>query len=243
MDESKELQKYLFNEGFGTFYERLVRKEYLESLINLFEFKSVLEIKSGLGVDCLVFKDKQVNLVEYLPEYLIECKKLLAATWSNKKVEIIKANFFNLPFKQNSFDLVWSSSLIDDVPNLKALVFEMKRVSRKYVLLFASNDLHPTHIYSKFKKASVPWVDIRTLPRIFESCGLEIIDKGNIDSPPWPSGISLPALLKNRTKKPDSGKLDTTPIFNILTSFEKHIPKCIKIFTGHQVFVFAEKKL
>jgi len=231
----------VYNEGFGTFYERLVRKEYLKSLnIN---FDSILEVKCGFGVDSLVFKDKQVNLVENRPEYLQECKRLLAATLLNNNIELIKSDFLSLPFKQNSFDLVWSSSLIDDVPNPKAYILEMKRVSRKYVLLFASNDLHPTHIYSKFKKASGPWIDIRTLPRIFESCGLRIIDRGNIDSPPWPSGINLPTKLKDKKRgKPDSRELDASGVLRTLVSFERHIiPNFVKIFTGHQVFILAER--
>lgn len=90
----------VYNEGFGTFYERLVRKEYLKSL--------------------------------------------------NNKRGLIKSNFLNFPFQQNSFDLVWSPSFIDEVPNPKAYILEMKRVSKKYTLLFASNDIHPTHIHSKF---------------------------------------------------------------------------------------------
>ena len=231
----------IYNEGFGTLYERLVRKEYLKSLnIN---FDSVLEVKSGFGVDSLVFKDKRVKLVENRAEYLQECERLLVATSTAKKIELINSDFLNLPFEPNSFDLVWSSSLIDDVPNPKAYILEMKRVSRKYVLLFASNDLHPTHIYSKFKKASVPWIDNRTLPRIIESCGLKIIDKGNIDSPPWPSGITLPIKVKDKIgDKPDSRELDASGILRMLVSFEKFIPDFIKILTGHQVFVLSEEK-
>lgn len=232
--------KEVYNEGFGTFYERLVRKEYLKSLT--INFDSILEVKCGFGVDSLVFKDKQVNLVENRAEYLQECKRLLAAISVDNNIELIKSDFLNLPFKPNSFDLVWSSSLIDGVPNPKTLIWEMKRVSRKYVLLFASNDLHPTHIYSKFKKASVPWIDIRTLPRIFESCGLEIIDKGIIDSPPWPSGLNLPIEFKGKIKsKPDSRELNASGVLRKLVSFEKFIPNLIKIFMGHQVFVLAEK--
>lgn len=233
--------KEVYNEGFGTFYERLIRKEYLKSLnIN---FDSVLEVKCGFGVDSLIFKDKEVTLVENRPAYLQECKRLLATTPLNNNIELIKSDFLSHPFKQNSFDLVWSSSLIDDVPNPKALILEMKRVSRKYVLIFASNDLHPTHIYPKFKKTSIPWIDIRTLPRIFESCGLRIMDKGNIDSPPWPSGINLPTKLKDKKKgKPDSRELDASGVLRTLVSFERHIiPNFVKMFTGHQVFILAEK--
>jgi len=232
----------VYNEGFGTFYERLVRKEYLKSLT--INFDSVLEVKCGFGVDSLIFKNNQVTLVENRADYLQECKRLLAATSVNSKIELIKSDFLNLPFKPNSFDLVWSSSLVDDVPNPKALILEMKRVSRKYVLLFASNDLHLTHIYSKSKKASIPWIDIRTLPRIFESCGLEIIDKGNIDSPPWPSGLNIPMKLKGKIKsKPDSRKLNTSSVLRTLVSFERYIiPNFAKIFMGHQVFVLAEKR-
>lgn len=230
----------VYNEGFGTFYERLVRKEYLKSLnIN---FDSVLEVKCGFGVDSLIFKDKQMYLIENRSEYLQECKRLLAKRSMNNKRGLIKSDFLNLPFQPNSFDLVWSSSLIDEVPNPKAYILEMKRVSKKYTLLFASNDIHPTHIYSKFKNASLPWIDIRTLPRIFESCGLMIMDKGNIDSPPWPSGLNIPAELKDKNKGADSRDLDASGVLRTLVSIEREIPNFVKAFMGHQVFVLAEKR-
>ena len=181
-------------------------------------------------------------LVENRSEYLQECKRLLAKTSMNNKRGLIKSNFLNLPFQPNSFDLVWSPSFIDEVPNPKAYILEMKRVSKKYTLLFASNDIHPTHIYSKFKKASGPWIDIRTLPRIFESCELEIIDRGNIDSPPWPSGLNLPAKLKDKRKGADSRDLDASGVLRTLLSVERDIHNFVKTFMGHQVFVLAEKR-
>ena len=40
----------------------------------------------------------------------------------NNKRGLIKSNFLNLPFQSNSFDLVWSPSFIDEVPNQKDIL-------------------------------------------------------------------------------------------------------------------------
>jgi len=231
----------IYNEGFGTLYERLVRKAYLEHLLSLYSssIDTVLEIKPGLGIDSMIFKSrgKQVCLIEKRLRYILECKDIL------KNGRVIKSDFLKLPFKPDSFDLVWSSSLIDGVTNPEAYILEMRRVSKRYLLLFVSNDLHPTHFISKIiKEKSRSWMNLKTLSHFINACELEIIEEGNIDSPPWLSGISIPMRLKTDSINPDSRNLDDSGIVGKLASFERYIPNWIKIFTGHQLFVLAEKR-
>ena len=145
----------------------------------------------------------------------------------------------NLPFRSNSFDLVWSSCLLDDVPSKQIFLdhlSELKRVCKKYLLLFVSNDLHPTHGILKLGTRK-PWIDIRTLPALIRNSGLSIIEKGNIDSPPWLSGICLPSHSRS-----DSRNLDSPMLKNWVNIEKKYLPGIAKVFMGHQVFVLAEKK-
>lgn len=221
----------IYNEGFGTLYERMVRKEYLKSIRDRYSPLYTLEVKCGFGVDSLIFENP--ILVENRPEYLAGCRDVCT------NAQIIDADFMKLPFRSNSFDLVWSSCLLDDVPSKQVFLdylSELKRVCRRHLLLFVSNDLHPTHGILKISTGK-PWIDIRTLPALIQKSRLSIIEKGNIDSPPWLSGICLPSHSKS-----DSRNLDS-PILKKWVNIEKnYLPAILKVFMGHQVFVLSEKK-
>ena len=220
-----------YNEGFGTLYERMVRKEYLLSFKNNFNPGSILEVKCGIGIDSSIFDN--ATLVDNRAEYLTDCKEICPSS------HIVDADYMKLPFRSNSFDLVWSSCLLDDAVSghdLNDYISELKRVSKRHLLLFVSNDLHPTHGIPKLLSGK-PWVDIRTMPSIVKKCGLDIIEQGNIDSPPWPSGLCLPSHNKS-----DSRKLES-PLLKKLVNIEvKYTPGVVKKILGHQVFVLAEKK-
>lgn len=220
----------IYNEGFGTLYERMIRKEYLQSFKNRFKPEHVLEVKCGFGIDSAIFDN--TILVENRSDYLINCKETSPNSY------IINADYMRLPFKSNSFDLVWSSCLLDGSGSQQVLtdyISELKRVSKKHLLLFVSNDLHPTHGIPKlFSKE--PWIDIKTMPSLIQKCGLTIIDKGNIDSPPWPSGLCLPSHSRS-----DSRNLDSSLLKKWVTIEKNYLPGLIKVFLGHQVFVLGEK--
>jgi len=222
----------IYNEGFGTLYERIVRKEYLERLLYENTFENVLEIKCGFGIDSRIFSGKKVTLADDRLEYVKECKKM----WEQDECNIVITDMELLPFKKNSFDFIWSSSVLDDRQKTKDYILKLKELTMKYLLLFASNDLHFTHAIKKIGKER-DWLDIKTLPSFFKSCGFKILDCGNIDSPPWPSGFCIPG----GKMKSDTRKIDSSNKLKKIAVLENILPSKVKIFTAHQVYVFAQK--
>jgi len=222
----------IYNEGFGTLYERIVRKAYLREIIPNNAFEDVLEIKSGFGIDSRVYSDKKVTLADNRREYVLACKD----TWNGDSCNIMMMDMELLPFKKNSFDLIWSSCVLDEIKRPRDYILKLKDITRQYLLLFASNDLHFTHLAKKIGKKRFRF-DEWTMNDLFKSCGFEILDCGGIDSPPWPSGFCIPS----GKRKSDSRKINSSKILAKIARFEKILPRPIKVFSSHQVYVFARK--
>ncbi|MBE2247020.1 MAG: class I SAM-dependent methyltransferase [Candidatus Competibacteraceae bacterium] len=120
-------------------YYRYKRKRYLQLMdaVN-FEGKSVLEIGPGPGgnLDYLTHRncsrlagaDISSNMIELAGELL-----------KNKNVELVKINGTELPFNNDTFDIVFTSTVLQhntNEQNLMALMAEICRVSGDEVLLF-----------------------------------------------------------------------------------------------------------
>jgi ubiquinone/menaquinone biosynthesis C-methylase UbiE len=120
-------------------YYRYKRKRFIELLDRLdLKGKSVLEIGSGPGGNLLHLSTKN-------------CKRLAGADISSrmielarkqlegKNVEVFKTNGHELPFPDRSFDLIFTSTVLQhntDEKLLAALVNEIARVAAGEVVLF-----------------------------------------------------------------------------------------------------------
>jgi SAM-dependent methyltransferase len=120
-------------------YYRYKRKRFLEVLDQIdFRNKSVLEIGSGPGgnLDFISKKGcRKITGADISSEMVALSSQLL----KNKAVEIVKINGRDLPFPDQSFDLVFTSTVLQhntDEAVLHQLVKEICRVSEKEVLLF-----------------------------------------------------------------------------------------------------------
>jgi SAM-dependent methyltransferase len=81
----------------------------------------------------------------------------------------------NLPFPAASFDLAFEANLLHHVPDRESVVREMKRVSRKYVVLIEPNRLNPVMFaFSLAVPAERGGLNssARTLRRLVENNGL-----------------------------------------------------------------------
>ena len=128
--ELKELYDVYWQEvPVGSGYDGYVRaKGCLEEKI---EFDSVLDVGCGNGSAVEIFTQagKKVMGVEY-SHWLVE-------TWIKKKFpknNIIEGDASELPFPDNSFDLVFCSEVLEHLPEEKVYkaLGEMYRIARKY---------------------------------------------------------------------------------------------------------------
>jgi len=120
-------------------YYRYKRKRFLELLDTVdISGRSVLEIGSGPGGNLDYISNKgcrKITGVDISSNMVALASELL----KDKGVEIVKINGRDLPFPDNTFDTVFTSTVLQhntNEENLKALMAEICRVSGDEVLLF-----------------------------------------------------------------------------------------------------------
>jgi SAM-dependent methyltransferase len=120
-------------------YYRYKRKLFVELLDTLpFEGKVVLEIGCGPGgnLDYLSYKNcKELVGVDISNEMVSLAKKLL----QNKNVQILKIDGHSLPFEDNYFDIVFTSTVLQhntDENELAQLSKSMSRVTNCTLIIF-----------------------------------------------------------------------------------------------------------
>ena len=102
---------------------------------------SALELGCGSGRDSayLATKGYRATASDYEPDLIDR----LAEANTMPGLTFKQADAFNLPFDDDSYDLVFHNGLIvlfDDDEQIKRLLSEQRRVARKYLLIIAHND-------------------------------------------------------------------------------------------------------
>jgi len=159
-------------------YYRYKRKRFLNLLDRIdFRNKLVLEVGSGPGGNLNFIYNKGVKGItgaDISNKMIVLSKSLL----QGKNIQIVKINGTELPFDSASFDLVFTSTVLQhntDEQVLKKLVAEICRVSKNEVILFErieqkitgheSNLGRPISYYSDLlKKNSFKLVETVFLP-------------------------------------------------------------------------------
>lgn len=130
------LQKFLIN----NFYSTLV------SLAKPLSPKTVLDAGCGEGFTLNKLMLNQIGQsiegVEYTKEAIAFGKKLFP------KANIKHGSIYDLPYKDNSFDLVVCTEVLEHLEDPKKAMSEIARVSKKYVVLSVPNE--PFFMLSNF---------------------------------------------------------------------------------------------
>lgn len=158
------------DEGFGTYYERVMMHRFLRKLVWNHGIKTVLEgpsdgISGIRGINSLPMVDEGCKLTYYTPSE--KERKFVEKTWGiierssagKMSVEVRSGPLSKFPYGDNSFDLVWNFCVMEHLDNPLSVFREMTRVSRRYVLLAIQNAWNigtfPHLIYHKVK--GKPW--------------------------------------------------------------------------------------
>jgi len=146
-------------------YYRYKRKRFLELMDTIdFSQKEVLEIGSGPGGNLVYLLSKEcksITGVDISDQMVQLSRKLL----KGQEIQIIKTNGRDLPFENKSFDITFTSTVLQhntDENQLKKIIQEICRVSRNEVILFerienkikghTSNLGRPIRYYADFFK-------------------------------------------------------------------------------------------
>nr|MDO8100865.1 DUF362 domain-containing protein [Candidatus Njordarchaeota archaeon] len=186
-----------------------------------------------------------------------------------KNAEFRNGSIRNLPFESGTFDLVWNFAVVPKMIDPMKALKEMSRVSRNLVLVFSNNSLNfgfPFHqLYhrrtrSEWNHGYIGWMLTSNVRRVMSEAGLKIIESGYVDVPPWPDlDIPIGQVLKgilsgkkgieghnakgaadNFVRERGGGK---ELLMSIAGHFEVGMPRVLKPFFGHHLFVLARREM
>ncbi|NOV00468.1 pseudaminic acid biosynthesis-associated methylase [Paenibacillus planticolens] len=122
----KELDEF-YNQQFG-----VSRTEMNEQFLGMLDISGVLEVGCNTGnqLACLQAAGYTNLFGIELQEYAIEKAKA-----STRNINILQGSAFDLPFKDNFFDLVYTSGVLIHISpkDIYIAMEEMVRVSKKYI--------------------------------------------------------------------------------------------------------------
>ncbi len=206
-------KKYLtdWNEGLGVVYERFVLNDYLDQIIDRHQIKSVLEAPlygmAGVsGINSVRFAERgcDVTLVDRNLERLTGVQRIWQRLDLPVKL-ILHQDFGRLPFDDNTFDLAWEWAGLWYLPNAQRLLEELVRVSRKLVFVAMPNNIQVGYLLRKyvidrdfFPTIDERWVEMGRIKKVLRASGLDFIDEGVLDVPPWPDTVMPAAEVLKR---------------------------------------------
>jgi SAM-dependent methyltransferase len=207
MTQEPVWRKYLtdYNEGLGLVYERFILNDYLMHLKEQYEIEDVLEAPlygmagvSGINSVILAQAGCQVTLVDDNAERLAGVSRI----WEELGLRasfVSQEPLIKLPFAEGQFDLAWNWAALWYVRNAAPLLRELVRVSRHLVFVAMPNPYQVGYIVRKrfvepefFKTVDERWVDMGLVKSVLEAEGVDIVDEGVLDVPPWPDTV-MPA--------------------------------------------------
>lgn len=203
-------RKYLtdYNEGLGLVYERFVLNDFLTALRQRYHLQSVLEAPlygmagvSGINDVVLAQQGMDVTLVDDNIERLRGVQRI----WQEDlhlPVNLVynpPERWHILPFADRSFDLTWQWAGLWYIDNPAGLLRELVRTSQNLVFVAMPNNLQVGYWLRKlvidrefFATHDEQWTDMDRIRNILEREGVEIIEEGVLDTPPWPDTV-MPA--------------------------------------------------
>jgi ubiquinone/menaquinone biosynthesis C-methylase UbiE len=181
---------------------------YLRKIIEHLNPKSILEVGSGeLTTFCEInknLKKRDLHAIDVSWSRLYLGRKY--ANHKKVKLSSLSSSLANeLPFKNNSIDLIYTSYCLEQTPNsLIEILREFERVSKKYVIL-----LEPSFKFGT--KLSRRYIKIKGYPRNYD----EVINKTNFEiilNEPLPiksyiNGGELIILRKKNDGKKNNSKI------------------------------------
>lgn len=206
-------KKYLtdWNEGLGVVYERFVLNDYLDRIVDRYRVKTVLEAPlygmagvSGINSVRLAERGCTVTLMDNHQERLDGVMQI----WKRLDLPVILTyhdKFDQLPFADNTFDLAWEWAGLWYLPDPAALLKELVRVSRRLVFVAMPNNIQVGYLLRKyvidrdfFPTVDERWVQMSRIKETLKAAGIEFIDEGVLDVPPWPDTVMPAAEVLKR---------------------------------------------
>jgi len=196
------------DEGIGTVFERRMIDAYLRHLMNDRGVRSVLEtpadgVTGVPGINSLEFARHggHVTLANPVQAMLDKAAEVWSRQGLRQHATFEHAECDALPFADGQFDLVWNFCMFERFDPPDTVVAEMARVSQGYVLIMNQNYRNwgtPVHkLYHNLANLEwdhgyLPLMSLEAIEACMRRVGLEVVERGTIDSPPWMDTWDMP---------------------------------------------------
>jgi 2-polyprenyl-3-methyl-5-hydroxy-6-metoxy-1,4-benzoquinol methylase len=122
------LKKFLINNFYNIFL----------SQIKDLKIESILDVGCGEGITLSKLKENKIGRSHEGIDYSKEAVETANKEYPN--LHIFQGDIYNLKYKDNSFDLVICSEVLEHLENPQKALAEITRVSSKYILLSVPNE-------------------------------------------------------------------------------------------------------
>lgn len=186
-------------EVFGVTYDRYVLFQLQGILARTLEIRNIIEMpshgaKAAGSLYSIGFGSAgcYVTLVNPESEMMYGWDKI---GLQNRVSTLHGINVYKSGLSDDAFDLAFNFVTWTELSEPEIYLREMKRISRKYVLLVTCNNFQPGYPWHRLLHAifGFPWnhgrVEYNHITRVrnmFKQSGLDVIEYGAIDSPGWP---------------------------------------------------------
>lgn len=263
-------------EGMGTVYERFILHEIFAALPGVEKIENILEVPSfgmtGIsGINSLWWgrNNRNVTVLDWNRRRL----RLIRETWHSLNLPVHTIYWKDpedLPFADQSFDLVWNFASLWFMNDLQRFVAELKRISRRTILICVPNS---SGLGLQLRKRYIGEIDALNLENIepnlikksFSSDGWKLYNEEIFDVPPWPDipvkkevilkKLKLSFLLKRPTNGEDHLKENRSEILDYFSGADKDLRdrvmkysifensfNLIKKYWGHHRFFIFTKE-
>ncbi|MCF6290875.1 MAG: hypothetical protein L3J03_07760 [Desulfobacterales bacterium] len=253
-------------EGKGVDYERYALRKLFHALVSSYSLRSVLEIpargeKAMPSIYSLAFAEAGCRV------FLINGEE--KSRWAWEELELC-AEFRNCPDLHHTglqgagHDLVWNFMHLAKDGDPGAMLAEMARLSRRYILFIGVNRFNPGFFSHRMahRLFRVPWnhgnihfMNPFFVREYFSKNGLAVLKTGVVDTPPYPDSLGIRDMRLHRmdvdlnTIDWDSRTVHWMKAgryphkIKLLYLFEQlPLPFLAKLLYAHLFYVLAEKQ-
>jgi len=127
-------------------------------------------------------------------------------------------------FESDQFDLAWNFVTWTELPEAPRYLQEMKRISKKYVLLVTCNNFQPGYPWHRFlhrwygfpwNHGKVKYNHITTVKKMIKIAGMDIAEYGTIDAPGWPDPSGPRDVRLHRRYGSNDPRQNATPNWEV----------------------------
>jgi len=130
-------QKHISKNPLKRFFINNFFKTLLSQTQNL-KIDTVLDVGCGEGFTLNKLKENKIGKTHEGIDYSKEAITLGKKAYPS--LHIVQGNIYDLKYKDNSFDLVICSEVLEHLENPQKALRELTRVSRRYILLSVPNE-------------------------------------------------------------------------------------------------------